>query len=48
MRVHGSHHVYSKPGEKANLSIPVHGNPALRVGTLHALLKNAGLTESGI
>jgi len=25
-RIKGSHHIYSKPGERKILSIPVHGN----------------------
>jgi len=25
-RIHGSHHIYSKPGSEVRLSIPVHRN----------------------
>jgi predicted RNA binding protein YcfA (HicA-like mRNA interferase family) len=44
-RIKGSHHIYSKPGEPSILSVPVHGNRDLKVGTLRALLKAAGLTD---
>jgi len=38
----GSHVVLVKSGERANLSIPQHKE--LSVGTLRALIRNAGLT----
>ena len=38
----GSHVVMSKPGIRVNLSIPQHKE--LSVGTLRALIRNAGLT----
>lgn len=38
----GSHLVMTKPGERANLSIPQHRE--LSVGTLRALIRAAGLT----
>ena len=38
----GSHLVMSKPNTKVNLSIPQHKE--LSVGTLRALIRNAGLT----
>lgn len=38
----GSHVVMSKPGVKANLSIPQHKD--LSIGTLRALIRHAGLT----
>jgi predicted RNA binding protein YcfA (HicA-like mRNA interferase family) len=41
LRVHGSHHIYGKPGRKARLSVPVHGNRPLKVGLLRHLLKTA-------
>jgi hypothetical protein len=28
-RINGSHHIYSKPGERKVISIPVHGNRSL-------------------
>ena len=47
-RVAGSHHVYSKIGIQAILSIPVHGNRNLPVGTLKGILRDAGLTAEDI
>jgi predicted RNA binding protein YcfA (HicA-like mRNA interferase family) len=38
----GSHLVMIKPGIRANLSIPQHKE--LSVGTLRALIRNAGMT----
>jgi predicted RNA binding protein YcfA (HicA-like mRNA interferase family) len=38
----GSHLVMSKTGERANLSIPQHKE--LSVGTIRALIRNAGIT----
>lgn len=38
----GSHLVMVKPGSRVNLSIPQHKE--LSVGTLRALIRNAGLT----
>ncbi len=38
----GSHLVMTKPGVRANLSIPQHRE--LSVGTLRALIRNSGMT----
>jgi predicted RNA binding protein YcfA (HicA-like mRNA interferase family) len=38
----GSHVVMSKPGVRANLSIPQHKD--LSIGTLRALIRHTGLT----
>jgi predicted RNA binding protein YcfA (HicA-like mRNA interferase family) len=46
LRIRGSHHVYGKPGSVVRLSIPIHGNTALKSGLLKHLLKMAGLEES--
>ena len=48
LRVHGSHHIYGKPGSVVRLSIPVHGTKPLKVGLLKHLLKMAGLEEGDI
>lgn len=47
-RITGSHHIYTKPGVTAHLSVPVHGKSPLKVGTLRSLLKTAGLTEQDL
>jgi predicted RNA binding protein YcfA (HicA-like mRNA interferase family) len=38
----GSHVIMTKPGSRANLSVPQHRE--LSVGTLRALIRHAGLT----
>lgn len=47
-RVTGSHHIYSKKGVKAILSIPVHGNRDVPIGTLKGILKDADLSEEDL
>ena len=44
MRVHGSHHIYGKAESIVRLSVPIHGNRALKTGLLMHLLKMAGLS----
>lgn len=48
LRVQGSHHIYGKAGSEVRLSVPIHGNQALKTGLLRHLMKMAGLTESDI
>lgn len=48
LRVNGSHHVYGKAGERARLSVPVHGNQPLKIGLQRHLLKLAGIDEGGL
>lgn len=47
-RVTGSHHIYEKPGVDQILSIPVHRDQDLKVGTLKALMKIAQLSEEDL
>lgn len=47
-RVHGSHHIYGKPGSDVRLSVPIHSNRSLKVGLLRHLLKQAGLSEQDL
>jgi predicted RNA binding protein YcfA (HicA-like mRNA interferase family) len=47
-RITGSHHIYAKEGCDAILSIPVHSNRDLPIGTLKSLMKDAGLTEENL
>ena len=44
-RIHSSHHIYVKLGTTVRLSVPVHGNRALKTGLQGHLVKEAGLTE---
>lgn len=47
-KITGSHHIYQKPGVDKILSIPVHKNEDLKIGTLKALIKTAELTEEDL
>ncbi|MNL85402.1 YcfA-like protein [compost metagenome] len=40
-RINGSHHVMKKDG--MTIPVPVHGKADLKTGTLHRILKEAGL-----
>jgi predicted RNA binding protein YcfA (HicA-like mRNA interferase family) len=42
-RTKGSHHIYSKPGERRILSIPVHGNRNLKPGLANRIARDAGV-----
>jgi len=48
LRIQGSHHIYGQPGNRARISIPVHGNQALKTGLLRHLMGVAGLSESDL
>ncbi|MBD1847135.1 type II toxin-antitoxin system HicA family toxin [Cyanobacteria bacterium FACHB-63] len=47
-RVKGSHHIYENPESEQILSIPVHRNQDLKIGTLKALMKVAQLSEEDL
>ncbi|MBW4516861.1 MAG: type II toxin-antitoxin system HicA family toxin [Timaviella obliquedivisa GSE-PSE-MK23-08B] len=47
-RITGSHHIYENPEVDKILSIPVHRNQDLKVGTLKALVKIANLSEEDL
>ena len=47
-KVTGSHHIYAKSEVNKILSIPVHKNQDLKIGTLKALMKIAKLTENDL
>lgn len=47
-RIKGSHHIFEKQGLKITLSIPVHANKDLKIGTLKSLLKQANLSEQDL
>jgi len=47
-RITGSHHIYDKEGVAQILSVPVHKNQALKIGTLKALMKVVGLSEDDL
>jgi len=44
-RTRGSHHIYTKAGTSARISIPIHGNKPLKIGLQKHLMKVAGIDE---
>jgi predicted RNA binding protein YcfA (HicA-like mRNA interferase family) len=44
-RVRGSHHVYTKEGSPARISVPMHGNKPLKRGLLLHLMKLAEIEK---
>ena len=47
-RIRGSHHIYTHPDKTEILTVPVHANQDLKIGTLSKLLKDAGLTAQDL
>ena len=47
-RVNGSHHVFSKEGQRERIVIPIPGNQPLKIGLLKTLMKVAELDESDL
>ena len=47
-RTSGSHFIYKKEGIKKIVSIPIHKNKELPIGTLKSILKDTGLTEEDL
>jgi predicted RNA binding protein YcfA (HicA-like mRNA interferase family) len=45
-RIHGSHHIFTKPGHRERIVIPIHGNQPLKIGLLKHQMKIAGIAES--
>jgi len=45
-RIASSHRIYAKPGNPARISVPVHGNTALKIGLQRHLMKVADIDES--
>lgn len=41
----GSHHIYTKEGNPARVSVPVHGNTSMKIGLLKHLMNLAGIQE---
>jgi len=48
LRIQGSHHVYGKSGQRARISVPVHGNRPLKLGMQRHLLKLAGIGQDQV
>jgi len=45
-RINGSHHIFTKPGRRERIVIPIHGNQSLKIGLLRHQMKIAGIEES--
>ena len=44
-RINGSHHIYTKPGIAARITVPVHANKPLKLGLQKHLMKIAEIRE---
>jgi predicted RNA binding protein YcfA (HicA-like mRNA interferase family) len=44
-KITGSHHIYEQPNENKIISIPVHRNQDLKLGTLKSIMKIAQFSE---
>jgi predicted RNA binding protein YcfA (HicA-like mRNA interferase family) len=42
-RINGSHHIYSKPGEREIISVPMHGSKNLKPGLAAWIAHDAGV-----
>jgi predicted RNA binding protein YcfA (HicA-like mRNA interferase family) len=42
-RINGSHYIYSKPGERKVISVPVHGSKNLKAGLALRIKRDAGV-----
>lgn len=47
-RVKGSHHIYYNPTTQKIVTVPVHSNHELPIGTLRSLMQDANITESDL
>ncbi|MGJ0514954.1 MAG: type II toxin-antitoxin system HicA family toxin [Methylomicrobium sp.] len=45
-RINGSHHIYAKAASSVRISVPVHGDSALKIGLQKQIMKIAGIDES--
>ena len=43
-RIHGSHHIFAKPGERKIITVPVHGTQALKPGLAARIARDANLS----
>jgi predicted RNA binding protein YcfA (HicA-like mRNA interferase family) len=47
-RIQGSHHVFTMPGRRERIVIPIHENQPLKKGLLRSLMKIARLQEDDL
>ncbi|WP_333872999.1 type II toxin-antitoxin system HicA family toxin [Methylobacter sp.] len=45
-RINGSHHIYAKSDCNLRISVPVHGDNALKIGLQKQIMKMADIDES--
>ena len=45
LRINGSHHIYGQQGSVVRVSLPIHGNAALKTGLLRHLAKLAQIPD---
>ena len=45
MRINGSHHIYAKSGSNLRISVPVHGETALKIGLQKQIMKMASISD---
>jgi predicted RNA binding protein YcfA (HicA-like mRNA interferase family) len=43
-RIHGSHHIFSKPGEWKIMSVPVHGNQNIKPGLANRIARDVNIS----
>jgi len=48
LRIQGSHHIYGRAGSNVRLSVPIHGNQAIKTGLLRHLMKLANISEDDL
>lgn len=47
-RTTASHHIYRKPGNPFNISLPIHNNKQLKLGLQISQMRIAGITEKDL
>jgi predicted RNA binding protein YcfA (HicA-like mRNA interferase family) len=47
-RTQGSHHIFTMPGRRERIVIPIHGSQPLKQGLLRSLMKIAGLRDDDL
>jgi predicted RNA binding protein YcfA (HicA-like mRNA interferase family) len=48
LRVQGSHYIYGKAESNVRLSVPIHGDQAIKSGLLNYLMKLASLSDNDL
>jgi predicted RNA binding protein YcfA (HicA-like mRNA interferase family) len=48
IRVHGSHHIFTKEDRDERICVPVHGNSDLKIGLQKAIMKIADIKDDDI